>query len=136
MKQQKSSVILVFNDRGELALQLRARNDEGYPLHWDMSAAGGIASDENPKQTAIRELKEEIGVETEVELVTEILYQDEKEADYLYIYKAKYNGEFVPDGVEVEKAEFFSLDKIEAMIASGEKFHPEFLFLWNKGLIK
>lgn len=135
MKQQTSSVILVFNNRGKLALQLRGRNDDGYPLHWDFSAAGGIEFDEDPEQAAIREMKEEIGIEAEVEFVTEILYQDEKEADYLYIFKAQYNGKFKPDGIEVEKVEFFSLDEIEKMINSGEKFHPEFLFLWRKGLM-
>lgn len=136
MKQQRSSVILVFNDQGDLALQLRGRDDDGYPLHWDFSAAGGIEADEDFQQAALREMKEEIGIEVDVEFVTEILYQDEKETDYLYVYTAKYNGEFDPDGVEVEKIEFFSLERIKQMINSGENFHPEFLFLWEKGLIK
>lgn len=35
-------------------------------------------SDEDSEQAALRELKEEIGIEVEVEFMTEILYQDKK----------------------------------------------------------
>jgi len=35
---------------------------------------------------------------------------------------------------EIEKVEFFALDTIKKMIASGEKFHPSFVLLYNKGV--
>jgi len=36
----------------------------------------------------------------------------------------------------VDKVEFFSLDKIKEMMESGEKFHPEFVLSWKKGIIE
>lgn len=136
MKPDKSAVILVFNDEGKLALQLRSGTDSKYPHHWDFSAAGGIEEGEDPLKAANRELKEEIGIESKLEFLDEVLYQDAKGQDHLYIYKTIYNGEFKADGVEVEKVEWFSLNEIDQMLKSGDKFHPEFPFLWEKGLIK
>lgn len=136
MNQVRSSVILVFNDKDQLALQLRAATDYKYPSHWDFSAAGGIEDGEDPKTAAHRELQEEIGIEAKLEFVTETLYEDDKGQDYFYLYKTTHNGPFTPDGFEVEKVEFFSLDQIQSMLDSGAKFHPEFPFVWKKGLIK
>lgn len=132
----KSAVILVFNSKGDLALQLRSATDSKYPHHWDFSAAGGIEEGEDPQDAAQRELKEEIGIDAELQSIGEILYQDEKGKDYLYLYRTTYDGSFESDGVEVEKVEFFSLRNIKSMLVNGEKFHPEFPFLWEKGIIK
>lgn len=130
MKHKESSVILVFNDRNELLLQQRSFKDDKYPGHWDFSAAGGIDPGEDSHEAAKRELSEELGIEASVEFIAEELYQDNKSEDKLFIYRAKHNGPFKPDyEKEVEKVRFFSLDEIEQMLNSGEKFHPEFPFL-------
>ena len=47
IEKKKSSAVLVFNDKGELALQLRSSNDDSFPSHWDFSAGGGIDSGES-----------------------------------------------------------------------------------------
>jgi isopentenyldiphosphate isomerase len=138
---KKSSVIMVFNDKGELALQLRAANDDAFPLHWDFSAAGGIDEGENEKASAERELQEELGITANVQFVAQehLEYPSWNPAitrkTDLFIYKAHHNGPFKPDPKEVERVEFFSLDKIKNMIESGDKFHPEPALLWKKGLI-
>ncbi|HLL60210.1 MAG TPA: NUDIX domain-containing protein [Candidatus Nitrosocosmicus sp.] len=136
MKYKKSVAILVFNDKKELALQLRAAHDDKYPLHWDFSAAGGIESGEDYADAARRELKEELGIESEIEFIRMETYQDENSIEDIYIYKTLYNGRFNPNPNEVQESRFFSLDAIENMMVTGEKFHPEFRFVWNKGLIK
>ncbi len=129
---KSSSVVLVFNDDGELALQLRAAADTSYPSHWDFSAAGGIEAGEDPLAAAIRELKEEIGLEGKPAIVESILYRDELCEDLLHIYKLKNNGPFSPDKKEVDEIRFFAPEQIDKMIQNKEKFHPEFTFLWEK----
>lgn len=132
MTQKQSAVVLVWNYRGELALQLRSENEENYPLHWDFSAAGGIEKGEEPAVAAKRELKEELGIEAELEFLGELLYEDDRGQDYLYIYRASHNGPFSPDPAEVAKVQFFSPEKINQMLQSDEKFHPEFELVWKK----
>lgn len=136
LEQKKSAVVLIFNDLGDLALQLRSSTDSKYAHHWDFSAAGGIEDGEDPLAADVRETKEEIGVSIKPEMIGEILYEDKRGQDYLYLYKAVHNGPFEVDGVEVEKVEFFSLEQIESMLDNREKFHPEFPYVWKKGIIK
>lgn len=138
---KKSAVVLVFNDKGELALQLRAAQDYSYPSHWDFAAGGGVDDGEDEKLAAQRELKEELEVEAIVEFVssehlTYPKWQSDviREAD-LFIYKAEHNGPFTPNPNEVERVEFFSLETIKKMTESGARFHPEFKILWDKGII-
>lgn len=138
---QKSAVVLVFNDNGELALQLRASNDSSFPTHWHFSAGGGIDPGEDSKLAIERELREELGIDANVEFITEEHYTYPawnpavtREVD-LFIYKCRHNGHFNPDQTEVERVEFFKLETIKKMIESGVKFHPEFTLSWNKGII-
>lgn len=137
---KKSSVILIFNDEGKLALQLRSKNDDSFPSHWDFAAGGGVDQGEDPKESAARELKEELGVVGDLEFLSQEHFQYPawkqgvtREAD-LFIYKTKNSGPFKIDPIEIDKVEFFSFEKIRDMIKIGQKFHPEFLFAWNRGL--
>ena len=139
---KKSSAVMVFNDKGELALQLRPIGDDKFPGHWDFAAGGGIDENENEKLAAERELQEELGISASVEFIekrsfTYPAWQPDtmREVD-LWIYKTNHNGPFLPDPKEVERIEFFSLEQIREMINAGEKFHPEFLLSWKAGLIK
>ena len=141
LEKKKGAAILVFNDRGELALQLRAADDDSFPSHWDFSAGGGIDAGEDEKLSAERELQEELGIKASVALVAQERYiypawkpSVMREID-LWIYKAHHNGPFKPDPAEVEKVEFFTLERIKEMMESDHKFHPEFVLSWNKGVI-
>ncbi|MBA3723888.1 MAG: NUDIX domain-containing protein [Candidatus Levybacteria bacterium] len=126
----------MFNSKHELALQMRAAHDTSYPLHWDFSAAGGIDYGEDHKAAALRELKEELGIENEITFIGEDEFRSETKTDKLYLYKTIYDGPFNPDPDEVASVQIFSLEKIRKMIETGDKFHPEFLYLWRKGIIK
>lgn len=130
---EKSSIILVFNDKGELALQLRSATDDSYPSHWDFSAAGGIEIGENYTSAAEREMREEIGINGELIYLGEEKYKDSNGGENLYIFKTVFNGDFKINPKEVEKMEWFTLETIIQMLDSNEKFHPQFYFVWNKG---
>ncbi|NER17435.1 NUDIX hydrolase [Spongiivirga citrea] len=55
--------IWLINHNNEILFQRRALDKDTFPGLWDVSAAGHIGADENPKIAALREVNEEIGVQ-------------------------------------------------------------------------
>lgn len=125
----KSALILLKNPEGHILLQLRAAGDDSYPLHWDFSAAGGIDEGEEPLAAAMRELQEEIGIQAELQFVAEDTYKED--AVFIYTGLIKSEEDFQLDSTEVERVKFFPPELIQHMIGSCEKFHPEFLYIFN-----
>jgi len=66
----RASHVWIYNKRGEILLQLRAKSKELNPLKWDISAAGHISLGEEPIAAALRETKEELGLSIEANSLT------------------------------------------------------------------
>lgn len=118
--------VWIYNSKGELLLQLRARDKDNYPGMWDISAAGHIALGENPDDCALREIYEEIGLKAKKQDLKKINVRktSKKRADYFnsefdYVYLYRFDEDIskieLRDG-EVEKVMFLQLDKFEAEI--------------------
>ena len=123
--------VLLFNNEGRLALQLRSQNTSFCPGHWSTSAGGHVRSGETYEEAAIREMKEEIGIEASIKPLCKLKYKNK----LLKIFKAKYEG-VCKFNEEVDNVIFFSLSQIKEMVKMGDKFHPELLFLINEGVIQ
>ncbi|MBU1202708.1 NUDIX domain-containing protein [Patescibacteria group bacterium] len=127
------SNIMIINDEDEILLQLRSENSYNYPSYWDCSGGGHVDSGEDYFGCAKRELFEEIGVKTELELLGKHYIElDDGRKHFSTFFKGKYNGEFNIDPNEVTKVQFFTKEEIKKMISNGGKFHPECLFVLNK----
>ncbi|MBT8284798.1 MAG: NUDIX domain-containing protein [Flavobacteriaceae bacterium] len=62
--------IWFYSEKGEILLQQRAEIKKTFPLFWDVSVAGHVAAGETIEKSAIREVREEIGLDiTDKELV-------------------------------------------------------------------
>ena len=124
--------VLVFNKKEELALQLRSNKMSYRPLHWSTSAGGHVQKGESYEQAAKRELKEECGIDGDLELLFKEMYTGEQGVrKFLGTFKLIVNESFDYKNDEVDRIEFFSIDKIKEMILSGEKIHPELKFIIN-----
>jgi len=125
--------ILIFNEQGEMALQLRSLKVLFCPRHWSTAVGGHVQCGETFKEAAEREYLEELGVRSKIEFFSKDLYQVPNRPDKIITtFKTQFNGPFKTDSAEVERIDFFNWDKIKEMIKNGEKFHPELLFLLNK----
>lgn len=125
--------VLIFNDKGEMLLQLRSKHKSFCSHHWSTPVGGHVQSGERYREAALREFQEELGTVTKIIFVYKDLYDDGKALKKILVtFKATSNGPFNVNPKEVEKVEFFSLSKIQEMINGGEKFHPELLFLLKK----
>jgi isopentenyldiphosphate isomerase len=57
-----ASWVWIYNNKGQILLQLRSQNKDNHPGEWDISAAGHVEAGETPLEAAIREVHEEIGL--------------------------------------------------------------------------
>ena len=120
--------VWIYNSRREVLLQLRAKDKDVFPGLWDISVAGHTNTGETPIQSAIREMREEIGLRLgsgtlEPEGKYIISQRIEKtvwtDNEIGHVYFLKYDGDIhhltMPDG-EVDELEFVPIDQFESEI--------------------
>lgn len=78
--------LFIFNDRGELLLQQRSADKRLWPLFWSNSCCSHPRSGETMDEAVDRRLRQELGLESELE----------------YVYKFSYQASFADAGSENE----------------------------------
>jgi 16S rRNA (adenine1518-N6/adenine1519-N6)-dimethyltransferase len=110
--------IFLVNHRGELLLQKRSYRKDRFPRRWDSSAAGHVDADESYPDCAMRELREEIGVEAVLERLGKLPASEITGHEFIEIFAGIHEGPFHWNQHEVETGGFFKLDMIDAWIAT------------------
>jgi isopentenyl-diphosphate delta-isomerase len=57
-----SVFIWIYNNNSEILLQHRSKDKKSFPNVWDVSVAGHISAGDEPLETAVREIEEEVGL--------------------------------------------------------------------------
>ncbi len=123
------------HSRGKVLLQLRSKDKKFFPDMWDVSAAGHIGAGESIIDAAVRETKEELGIEVskeDLEFHTikkfEIRYDSLVVNEFIYIFTLNYNGRIEDIKIqeeELQKVELFSSEFIKTDIRKNpEKYTP------------
>lgn len=132
---RRISRVYVFNQSGDMLVQLRSKNAKSFPGLWDQSAGGHVDVGETELQAAERELKEELGISAELELIAEGVRSDrpdDKVFSYMYRCNIVDDVELNPDPEEVTDTRWLSVEDFEKEIATyPDKFVPTFLYLYK-----
>jgi 16S rRNA (adenine1518-N6/adenine1519-N6)-dimethyltransferase len=124
--------IFLFNGAGELLLQKRSRWKDRHPNVWDSSAAGHVGAGEEYNATAARELREELGVTAELELIAKLPASEQTGQEFIQLYSGRHDGPFEPAREEIDLVEFFAPEVIARWIAERPAdFAPGFLECWR-----
>lgn len=121
---------LVFNDAGEILLQLRAKSKSAHPSHWSFSMGGHVRHGETYEEGLIREAKEEVGIDCKKEdflFKGSGILRESTGGSILYrLYELHYDGPIEEKTEEVDAVQFVDFPTLKTLLDEGkEKIHPQ-----------
>ncbi|MGB9847631.1 MAG: NUDIX hydrolase [Minisyncoccia bacterium] len=117
-KCSKKSIGVILEKRGKFLLIDRKK----FPFYW-AGVAGHIEKGESPKEAAVKEVKEEVGlnvIKLKPLIINRRFYKNPcrrgSKWHFWWVYKADYRGEIRNRREEVKRSRWFSKKELEAMI--------------------
>ena len=130
--------VFVFDKHGQVYLQLRSHLKDVHPLTWDSSAAGHLDVGESYATCALREVKEELGIEVESTLkAADIPATERTGMEFVELHTAQHNGpmKYAPD--EIACGQWFKPEVITDWIeARPQDFASGFIECWKAWLAR
>lgn len=127
--------VLVFNSRGEVFLQKRSMKKDRQPGVWDSSCSGHVDAGEDYDETAMRELREEIGLRLErpPQRLFKLDACAETDAEFVWVYRGESEGPFELQAEEIDAGGWFAPGRVtEWMAEKPKEFAPAFILIWKR----
>lgn len=129
----QSAHIWIYNRKGEVLLQKRAKVKAEFPGLWDTSSSGHLTAGDTPIQGAQRELFEELSIRAEASELKKIevrkIIQRVPEKNFVnngfaHVYLFEFNGNISKlklQKEEVDEVKFVSLELFKSEVSDPEK---------------
>lgn len=105
--------ILVLNKHGHILLQKRSPWKDRHPGLWDSSASGHVDAGEREEDAAVRELAEELGIESaSVHAVCTFPPGEDNGWEFVQVYTADYTGSVRFPPAEIEAVQWFRPNQV------------------------
>jgi len=127
--------VLVFNARGELFLQKRSMRKDCFPGAWDSSASGHLDHGELYDACAVREVREELGVQLPAtpDRLFRIEACVETGQEFVWVYQCRHEGPFNLHPEEIECGGWFAPAEITRwMTSKPEEFASGLVLIWRR----
>jgi isopentenyl-diphosphate delta-isomerase type 1 len=128
--------VFIINEEGDFFIQKRSDKKDIFPGLYEGGITGHVMSGETYPQAAVRELKEELGVdvkESDLREVFKFKMLFENEHELVTAYVLDYDSTIKIDQNEVVSGEFLPIDDVKQRIKDDEKeFTPAFLIGFDK----
>jgi isopentenyldiphosphate isomerase len=114
-----ATAVLVRDPGGRIYLHRRTDNKDWAPGHWDAAAGGVIAEGETPRESAFRELAEELGIRADA--LTELgrhLFEDDTTRCFEHAYEVVWDGPVEHQPEEVAEGRWVTLDELAALLTN------------------
>lgn len=125
--------VLVFDRRGRVFLHKRSMAKDLFPGLWDSSCAGHVGAGEDYDGTAVRELREELGVGPEgpLERLFKLEAQPMTGWEFVWVYRWRHDGPFQLDRDEIECGDWFTPAEVDRWIGERpEELAPALRVIW------
>lgn len=128
--------VLLADGDGRVFLQKRSSEKRTYPNRWTSSASGHVPVEDTLRETARREVREELGVEPPELAYVGWLYVEDLDAgerEFTHAFAGRHDGAFEPDGDEVARVDAFEPHEVdERLRVAPDAFAASFRQLWEK----
>jgi len=127
--------VLVFNARGEIFLQKRSLTKDTFPGAWDSSASGHLDTGETYDACAIRELREELGLDLTAppEKLFKMAACLETGQEHVWVYRHQAEGPFQLHPDEIETGDWFAPEAVTRwMKDQPQEFASALLSIWKQ----
>lgn len=118
----------IINDRDEVLVQKRATTKKHNPNKWDMPSAGHVIAGESIIDWAVRETKEELGIETQkndYKFICEYIADKAREIAQVFLLKLNVEADdFKLQKEEVAEVKWLTYDKFKKLFYSED-------FVWS-----
>ena len=116
----------LFNTRGELFLQKRAKTKDIHPGKWDTSVGGHISPGETPNEALMRETGEEIGLNNLVPVfLGKYIWESPRERELVNSFSSISDKFPVINKDEIDEGRFWELKEIRENLGN-DVFTPNF----------
>lgn len=127
--------VMVFDADGRVFLQKRSMLKDLSPGQWDSSCSGHLDAGEEYDAAAVRELREEIGVELAAGATLVRWFRIEACAEtgweFVWVYRLRHDGPIVVNPLEIQYGEWVKPDEVTARIARDPGLYcPSFKLIW------
>jgi len=131
--------VLVVNARGEVFLQKRSMKKDIAAGKWDSSSSGHLDTGEDYDACAVREVREEIGLNLAATGASQPLRRlfkidarQETGWEFCWIYRCESEGPFVLHPEEIESGEWFAPDAVTKWVKEKpQDFASAFVLIWK-----
>lgn len=133
--------VFIINDKRQVLLQKRSNNKRFNPNKWG-SCAGHVDAYESLEEAALRELKEEVGLQISKNYLYPFLekqiFKKDANSHITYLYYTKCNKkekEFVIQEEELSEVKWFDINQVIEMIKSNDKtitFKEDRLYIFEE----
>ena len=126
-------IIIVVNDRKQILLQKRSANKKYFPNKWAL-CSGLVISGESCEEAAVRELKEELGVEFQISDL-HLLEKNLNLTRFYYVITNYDESQFTIQKEELSSVKWFDLDEVLEKVSSGDDsiiIRKDRLYLFEK----
>ena len=114
--------VMVYDERGALLLQKRSAGKDIQPGMWDTSVGGHLAVGESYREAAIRETREELGLEisaADLEPLHEYVGRSAVETEHVRTFRVRSAGPFAAPPEEIEELRFWTREELQDATGTG-----------------
>jgi isopentenyldiphosphate isomerase len=123
-------IFFIFDNYGRILVSQRSDEREFYPGYWSIAIGGHLHKGEGYDATALRELKESVGLEAKPAFITTYKKRfDDLDRENVRIYAFFTDNSPIPDPKKLMQVEFSTMEELEIKMLQ-EKFTPETLTLY------